>query len=304
MKMLRWLFLLGLTVSPFSKVIAEEGLIDAIMRSDFRFDRNITNAPLFPLGYLTIADFGSSTLDDTCQSCELDMKGFSQGLALPVWVGKKDMLIAGETYSWDEVRFKQQDYTLKSAGVLGAWIRQQDEKWQLGTFAYVERSNSIGDNNQKYQQLFYGGVARYRHSATFHTYWGIVGQKDDFVEQYFPYIGLDWYINKEWLINILMPWPTVTYAPTEDYLFSFGAMPIDKKFFTQVEQQPVLGNISSWGFGTRFKHRVKKWWWMSYTLGKTGLSQLRFSNSQFDIESQLSSELYWQIGVEILPQEY
>ena len=68
-------------------------MIEAIMRSDFIFDRNISNVPFIPLAYLTLNQQHNLEFSGGCVDidCEFDYQSMSHGLAMPVWVGKKHM---------------------------------------------------------------------------------------------------------------------------------------------------------------------------------------------------------------------
>ena len=119
---------------------AGEKIIEAIMRSDFIFDKNISNVPFLPLGYLQLKHNHQIEFEDNClavDACEFGYSSLSQGFGLPVWVGQQDMLILGETLESDKLEFDNQTITINSWGVLAAWLSQPTPLWQVGAFAYV-----------------------------------------------------------------------------------------------------------------------------------------------------------------------
>src|SRR6187402_535468 len=70
-------------------------LIDKILRSDFIYDRGLTNLPFIPIAY--VAAMQQSALEtEQCpldrQECEFEYQSISQGAGLPVWVGQKQMV--------------------------------------------------------------------------------------------------------------------------------------------------------------------------------------------------------------------
>ncbi len=280
-----------------------ESLVDTLMRSDFRLDAATSNAPLPPLAYLTISDYKAAELQENCTDCSLGTRGISQAFASPVWVGKKDLLILGETASWDRINVDQQEYHLASYGLVAAWVQQTTPKLQLAAFTYQQKLGDIADTGKRDYASWYGAVARYRYQDNLHTYFGVLSHHQD-TTLYIPYLGFDWVINEEWLLSMLPPWPTITYAPTKDHSFSFGAMPVDRNFVTQIGEQTVKGSLNRWALGFRYKKRLKGWWWLSFSTGVTGLSQLSYSQQNFEIDTSLSSELYGQISIELRPQSY
>ena len=91
---MRFLIMITCLVVTISHQAAGNRLIEAIMRSDFIFDRNISNVPFMPLAYVSYNQQSKLKFVGDCvgENCEFDYHGISQGLALPVWVGQKNMI--------------------------------------------------------------------------------------------------------------------------------------------------------------------------------------------------------------------
>jgi hypothetical protein len=65
-------------------------------------------------------------------------------------------------------------------------------------------------------------VGLYRHNPHFHAYWGLVRFGEYGEQTLYPYLGFDWYIGKKWRVSGILPWLTISYAPTWQPIFKFG----------------------------------------------------------------------------------
>ncbi len=219
-------------------------LIEAIMRSDFIFDKNISNVPFFPLGYLSFKYNDSLTLQDGCpgySSCDFSYHRISQGFGFPVWVGRRDMFILAETLDSDRLKFAGREIVLNDVGVLAAWISQPAIQWQLGAFAYLYEGIGKDDDARKPGGTVLGGIGRYRHQQNFHSYWGMIGIDENSDPVIYPYIGFDWFIGKKISIAALLPWPTVSYSPDTDTIYKFGATASGSDWIVD-ENEKVVSN--------------------------------------------------------------
>ncbi|MCP4935785.1 MAG: hypothetical protein GY927_16650, partial [bacterium] len=175
-------------------------IIEAIMRSDFLFDKTISNVPFFPLGFLSLNYNDSLTLQEGCTSdlsCDFSYQRISQAFGLPVWVGQRDMVILAETLDSDKLEFAGKEVVLNNVGVLAAWISQPVPQWQLSACAYGYESINKDDNVRGSGSTVLGGIGRYRHQPYFHSYWGMVRINENSESIIYPYIGFDWFIGKE-----------------------------------------------------------------------------------------------------------
>ena len=157
--------LLGLLLAPFSAHAVGDRLIEAIMRSDFIFDKNISNVPFFPLGYVQIKHNDELTLEDNClntRSCDFSFSSFSQALGWPAWVGRKNMLILAETLESDRLESANGSFSLNSLGLMAAWISQPSPEWQVGLFAFAYDGFDEDDDVRSVGGQIIGGGGRYR----------------------------------------------------------------------------------------------------------------------------------------------
>ena len=249
-----------------------ERLIDAVMRSDFVFDRDISNVPFFPLGYLNVShqssiEIGNETGECQFDSCEFQYQSASQGLGLPFWVGKKNMFILGESLESDRLSSHGDSIQVNSAGLLGAWVIQPSEQWQAGSFAYIY--SGFGDNNLATDPTgsVLGAVARYRHKETFHSYWGLIHYNANGDSQLYPYAGFDWYIGKAWSVSAVFPWPTVSYAPSKSRIYKLGATYSSTDWSMSDNGQVQNNGFQKWDVGFAVEQKLSGVIWGAVSFG-------------------------------------
>ncbi len=276
------------TASP---LLAGNQLIDAVMRSDFIFDRNVSNVPFIPLAYVNFNSQSNLEFKDECigDNCEFDFQSVSQGLALPVWVGKQNMVLLGESFESKSLNTGVNSIDINSAGILAAWVSQPSEKWQAGAFIYTYRGIGEDELARESKGNITGAVARYRHSPHFHSYWGMVRLEEYNNEILYPYIGFDWYIGKEWSVSGLIPWPTVQYAPSTDSIYKFGALYSGAEWLVNNNDNVYANDFEKWDFGIAYEHRLWNYLWGEIAVGYSGLGKF-YIRSGTDIELDLDIE--------------
>lgn len=289
-----------------SSQAAGERLIEAILKSDFQFDRNISNVPFFPLGYLSASYHDALEIDAPISSpsnTEFSYRSFNQGFGLPVWVGKKDMLILGESIELDRLDFGNRAVDMNTAGILLAWISQPSAAWQMGAFGYwyngFNEDAGISSSSGNYS----GFIGRYRHKERFHTYWGLVRVKESHDTYYYPYAGFDWYIGHELSLSMVLPWPTLNYAPNNNELYKVGALFSGNEWEFDVNNAPRQNSFSKVDFGVSYEKRLKGMTWFEIGAGYSGFGHIvldEHGDSQYD--SEISGEPYIRIAINLRPE--
>ena len=278
------------------------GLIDAVMRSDFIFDRNVSDVPFIPLGYININQQRNADIKTGCMfaSCEFDLKSYSQGFGMPVWVGKKNMLILGETLESNTISGAFRNIKVNSGGLLGAWISQPNQHWQLGAFMYAYRGIGNDELAREPKGNISGAVGRYRHSPHFHSYWGMVRFYEYGEDTLYPYIGFDWYIGKKWSIGGVMPWPTITYASTKDTILKFGALYSSTEWAFDNEGKALVSDFGKWDIGLAAEHKLSKLLWGEVAFGYSGFGKLYIrSGSNIEYESEIENSPFIRFSINL-----
>ena len=300
-----WLLLSALLfTSP--AFAAGEKIIEAIMRSDFIFDKNISNVPFLPLGYLQLKHNPEIEFEDNCldvDACEFSYSSLSQGFGLPVWVGQQDMLILGETLESDKLEFANQTITINSWGVLAAWLSQPTPLWQVGAFAYVYEGFDQDASVDQDGGIIFGGGGRYRHQSTFHSYWGLVGLDEGNDPVYYPYVGFDWFIGKTISISALVPWPTISYSPDPDSIYKFGASVSGSDLVTEAGGKVSQNSLGIVDFGLAYEKRLSGMLWLETGAGYSGFARaLITTDSDIEFESNLEPSPYVRFSLNLRPE--
>ncbi len=298
--------LLLILLIPSPLLAAGEAIIEAIMRSDFIFDKNISNVPFLPLGYLQLKHNHAIEFEDSCLSvdaCDFAYTSLSQGFGLPVWVGQQDMLILGETLESDALEFDNQTIRINSWGVLAAWIAQPSTSWQVGVFAYGWKGFDQDAEVEQQRGLIIGGGGRYRHQPRFHSYWGLVGIDEGDDPLYYPYIGFDWFIGQTVSISALVPWPTISYSPDTDTIYKFGASVSGSDLVTEVDGKIRNNSLGVIDFGIGYEKRLSGMLWLDTGIGYSGYAKLLItSDSDIEFESNLERSPFLRLSLNLRPE--
>jgi hypothetical protein len=282
-----------------------EILIDKILRSDFIYDRGVTNLPFIPIGYLA-ATHQDSLTPDQCPlaqpECELQYQSITQGAGLPVWVGQKNMLILGETLDVDVFDTGRDSTTINTGGLLAAWVSQHSERWQSGAFIYHYQNLDSDTRSDNTRGTFAGWVGRYRHSASFHSYWGAVQVNSGDESLLYPYAGFDWYLNKRWAVTAVLPWPSISYASSETQLFRIGALVSETSWTVKRDNRFYTQDFSQVSLGVSFEQKFSRLIWGEFSLGYTGLGKWQIET---DADSKLNTDIadqpYVKLALNVRP---
>ncbi|MCE3253888.1 MAG: hypothetical protein K0Q67_2908 [Cellvibrio sp.] len=282
-----------------------EILIDKLLRSDFIYDRGITNLPFIPLGYLA-ATHQSALEPEQCPlsqpQCEFQYQSITQGAGMPVWVGQKQMLILGETLDVDVFDAGNDSTTINTGGLLAAWVSQHSVRWQSGAFIYHYQNLDSDARSDNTRGTFVGMVGRYRHGAHFHSYWGAVQVNSGDESLLYPYAGFDWYINKHWGITAVLPWPSVNYAPSESQLFRIGALVSETTWTEQQDNNFYTQDFSQLSLGISFEQKFSRLIWGELSAGYTGLGKLQIeADADSKLTTDISNEPFVKLALNLRP---
>ncbi|WP_323813052.1 hypothetical protein [Cellvibrio sp. NN19] len=297
----------GCSVWSSASLAIGEKLMDQLISSDFVYDRNISNAPPLMIGYLDTNAQNGLTFDGECppalaDDCRLSYRSLSQGFGTPVWVGQKNMLVLGETLDVDYFSNRTESFSIYTGGVLAAWINQPSEQWQQGAFVY--NYWNLGDDQERADTstTYAGYVARYRHSARFHSYLGLI--YTDALERalVFPYAAFDWFVDDRWTISAILPWPLLTYSPNPDQAFKVGAVVTGSSWASASDGDVYSRDFTQLNLGFVFEQRLSELFWGEFSLGYAGLGRLSVDSDQdSELETNLESSPYFRIGITVRP---
>jgi hypothetical protein len=133
--------------------------------SDIELARSSSNVPFLPLAYLSLTrynDIEARGSDGTTLS--FDQNAGSQGAALPLLLGPRDMLVIGESVNWASFESDSpalDSFDVVSAGVPVAWLRQINPAWQTAAFAFPLAHKASLASSSWHLEVMAGAYARY-----------------------------------------------------------------------------------------------------------------------------------------------
>lgn len=281
--------------------------MDAILSSDFVFDRGKYNRPFVPLGYLNLNWQDNVQVDAACRNstnyCRYDYQDLHQGLGVPLWVGQKHLFLAGESLESDTLRFNQQTLRINTVGLLFAWIMQANPKLQVGAFTYSYYGFDLPQNVHTAKGRYTGAMSRVRHSAQFHSYWGAIQFKQDGESVYYPYLGFDWSIGARWGLSAIIPWPTLSYAPNTDRVYKLGALYSGNEWYSDLRDNQLKHDLDHWRLGLSVEQRLHGMIWGGLRIGYSGFGKLALATEKdLEFTTDVDSKAFFSIVFTLRPQ--
>lgn len=283
-----------------------EILIDKLLRSDFIYDRDVTNMPFIPLGYLTASNQSDLQIEKCPlaeqENCEFDYQSLNQGAGLPVWVGQKHMVVLAETLDVDRFSSPNGSTTINTGGLMAAWASQFSTTWQSAAFLYYYHHLDSGNRNENANGVIGGFVGRYRHGADFHSYWGAVQADAGDETLIYPYVGFDWFINKYWSVVAIIPWPSINYSPNEHQIFKLGALVSGTSWSLQQDDTFSAQDFSQVSVGFSFEQKLSSTLWGEVSVGYTGLGKLEVeTDADSSLSTDISNEPFFRLALNARP---
>ncbi len=283
-----------------------DSMLENFQRSEFAFGRTDSNAPFPPMAWIGPLDQGKSTLTLQGTPVEFDEKALTQFLLAPVWIGKKDMVLAGEYAAWQRIDFntpvaaRRDVYTFLP---LLAWLRQTGARQQTGAFIapqYTHGSDYAGHEFTEWSG--YAGVIGINWTSD-RVGWayGLVGSFSSTNDLLFPYVGCIWQPTPQWTVTAIAPWPSVSYAPTHDYLFQVGLTPADATLVS-ADDGSLRATYTSWNLLFGVNRRLVRNFWVTASVGWAGLGNFAVSTHGSDeTDYALRRDIVWSLQFSFRP---
>jgi hypothetical protein len=272
---------LALPLRPIASARAE-GLVESLVRrfaqSEFEFMRAQSNAPFLPLAWATLTGYDEGTFtrpDGGETAVTFRQTSISQGAFVPIPLGKRDALVAGEWLSlthFDLDNSAVGELDVISAAVPAGWIRQSTPDWQVA--AFIAPLGHKTHEDSWYWETLGGVFARYVRNDRTAWIFGAYVDLAPLEDFYTPYLGATFILNERWTISAVMPWPAVTYAPSPDTLFRLGVVPSGASWSIEPGEQRPRMSLSAWDFGLSAQRRIYRNLWFGVEVGVSGLRGL------------------------------
>lgn len=267
-----------------------DGLIDTLVRrfaqSEFEFMRARSNAPFPPMAALSTSTYQASKFRRTEESgseVTFEQTSLSQYALLAIPIGRRDAVAIGEWLSWthfDLENAARDDLDVFSVSLPVGWIRQASPDWQYA--AFVAPLGHRTPEDSWYWETLGGAFARNVRGDRFAWIFGFYFDVAPLEDFYTPYLGATYIIDDRWTLNAIMPWPSITYAPTLDTVFRLGVAPSGASWSAEPGERHPRINLSTWNFGVTAEHRLTGNFWLGFEIGISGLRGLSIVDGHWE----------------------
>ncbi len=280
--------------------------LEAFKESDIVFQRSTSYVPFPAIAYLSGSHYGDARVEasDRGESFEYDVDTVSQAAGLPLVIGKRDLLVIGEYLSSSnfDVDGALGDFDVQSFGLPIGWLRQVDPRWQVAGFVMpLGHHSDLGNSDWNWQ---YMGGAFTRYVQNDDVWWAFGAYVDITTDSeiYIPYLGASWALNRHWTLSAIMPWPAVLYAPTERWLFRFGASPSGASWSISPKSGDAVLNMDAWDLGLGVEYRFTGNFWLGAEAGIGGLRGFRWEGEELeDVDLDASSGPFVSLELKYRP---
>jgi hypothetical protein len=273
-----WLMLAGPAGAGMREVL------DAVESSEFRFMRTSSDVPFMPLGWLQDTYYpntGFSADDGALPDARAAENTFSLGAVMPVYVARRDMLVAGGDLAQDYIAVKSgpyRDQNVLRLTPVAAWLHQFGEDELVGAFVAPIFSKELR-NDGPWGFSGYGGVIGIHWcSDKFQLLYGGVYENSFGQSMGYPYLGINWMPTRRCSLVLAFPWPTFTYTPADGWLLQLGISPGGSSWVQRGDGYEATESLGSWNLTAGVSRRIYKKLWV---FGGAGLAGIR----GVDIES-------------------
>jgi hypothetical protein len=283
------------------------GLLDQVRASEWVFDRAGNNAPFPNLAQGDVQFYPSGELALASGPVRFKETVTSEGCILPVWVGARDMLVLGQYFTWNDLDIAAPTRVhgqISSFLPIVAWAHQFDRNNQGGVFFATEISR--GHNFPGYalttSESYAGAVGLHWSSDRVGWLYGVVYHQANGTGVFYPYAGVFWQPNQVWSFSLVVPWPSMAYAPSPDFYLSLGVVPAGAVFDRSLDGQHVSVSHSSWNLMLAPHWQLRKNLWLTAGAGLANLGSFTVTtNGAVTLESKLIRGPVWQLQVSFKP---
>lgn len=308
--LLKHIFLFGVTLARFASAEDSnfiQGVVTKFQESDFVFGTSISNTPYPPFANFAVSSYQDVAINGERGSPEsLDILKVSQGAFFPVLLDSSNALLFGEYLTWSSFEGDgefEASFDVSSLSIPAAWMRQNKSNSQQAAFLMPTAHHSSLESGTWSWQLQGGVFGRKIQNEQLWWAYGLFIDLNPNDNYALPYLGASWALSPEWTISAIMPWPAISYAPSDDLFFRLGASPSGASWNVDRSGGEVSLNLSTWDFGLAAEKRLKGSLWASLETGVSGLGTFLL-NSDGDLESpqtDVSSSWYLRLALRLRP---
>jgi hypothetical protein len=282
-------------------------MVEALSQSDILFPRAQTEVPFIPLGWATYHYYTDSAF---VSSSNPNLNGSfaeqqaSVGAVLPAYVCGANLLMAGLNTDYTLFNFKnsaQPDSQLWTLMPLAGYLRQIGDKSQLAAFGAPIFTSSL-NGGTPWNVNVYSGIlgAYYPNDKWTWLYGGIY--ENSFGQSYgYPYLGFNWIPDPHWNVSMVIPWPSISYAPNDRVFFQIGAESGGADFLLNRNGQEASAVFGSYNLMAGAGFRLTKFLWRHAAAGASGFRSIDISQDGVGFKTDIKKSAVFMIALEFRP---
>jgi hypothetical protein len=273
-----------LVVTAGSARAGIDDLFEAVKDSEFRFFRTQSEVPFIPLGWVQDKYYLSTEYHATSgnlPSAEANENTFSEGLAVPAFIAKRDMLLVGEDITWDRINVQSGPYPDKDVLMvtpLVAWLHQFNSNNLAGAFGAPILSTTLNAGGSWGTECYAGIIGLHWSSDKWQWLYGGVYEYSFSRNYGYPYLGVMWLPTPKVSVSLTYPWPTILYVPQNRVLFQIAVAPGGSSWVAEQNEVRTTQSFNVWtltaGVGYRFYQKL----WLVGGAGVAGLRGVQIGN--------------------------
>jgi len=278
--------------------------------SEFEFSRAESDVPFLPLAGITVAAYGKTEfMPAGGEGGTVDYRSSYVGAysTVPLYIGRSGFGVAVPYVShtrFDSLSDGHEDQEVDSFYLPLAAIWQVESGNQWGGFIMPSVNSPISGEGEWAEDFMGGALGRHFSGDKAMWYYGLVYDYSFGANYMYPYLGYTYQPERQWVISLVMPWPAVSYAPSDQFVVTAGVMPSGANWamHPEGESSQVTGSFGGWDLGARCGWRLTNVLWFSAGAGFSGLRSLQVEeNGELVFEQNLSREPFVSLTLSIRP---
>jgi hypothetical protein len=278
---------------------------------EFEFSRGHSEVPFLPVLSLSYTAYGKSTfqrVDGSGENVEYRSQYASVYAMVPLHIGRRDIVVAVPYVSHTSFNIvsgglADQDVYSFNLPVGVVWQTPGGTQWGvLGMPCFSSPMTPEGD----WADDFMAGVGGRRFSGDRSVWYYAIAYDYDFGANWvIPYVGYTHVIDPSWVFSLILPWPSISYAPSDSFYISLGVLPSGAAWSLRGEgdNSQAMSSLGGWDLGLYSHWRIANALWLSVGSGVSGLRSLEIENGdQVTFDQHLSSEPFVSVAIGLRPQ--
>jgi hypothetical protein len=251
-------------------------ILDAIRESEFVFTRSETLVPFIPVAWAYDQLYPNADFSDTqsvLEDATVRQNTVEAGAVLPVSIKKRDMFLLGADVGWNKLSIETgpyRDQSIVRVIPVGAWLRQVNPDNLVGAFIAPQFTKETREGDSWGTSGYAGMICRYSISDSLSLYYGGIYEDAYGDGTLYPYLGLEWHPSPSLALSLIFPWPTLTYAPGNRWIFQLGMSPGGTSWVRRDGDYESIDAVGSWNFNAHMGYRMTGNIWVVGGAGVAG----------------------------------